>query len=928
LNEVENEIKSLGAEPLYLLEALEEELEESSDLQRLEELATKYEYLKNLESTLGEVYSKENKTLYALENQSGFTTEKSNTDFENESLDSLLSSAFSIIKLSGFNNDTIDDSFSDYSRVAKVINELENVKNAAIKFPSFASKVESLILDLNKILNLAQKNDKNKELKNLKENAFYEQGVDAVHNDLLPVNTEIEKIKEIDPSTASILQLHSISNQDIVSYQYSLKEEFTSFVNSLTLWSKKTFHNVTAPSAEEIEAAFHSPSKVFAHLLAKIENKEKAVNPSRSQNNPVAVYLKDYDIVKFLQYIEEYEGVLSGEELRKLMEYQSKISAVHQAKSLKSSSINEVDLVNQILEFAKKENIVPSSSQLRVVRELLLFKNAPYDNSGELFKNVAALKAPAGAGKSLVVSKLFKKIANLDSSQIYTAAPKSLASKNIQTALDSPYEPSTVESLISTLDSSTLPSEVTTIVIDEVSLLSFSTLYDLGVSLTNFTRKNPLRKVKIIFLYDSNQLTAGSISQPAIEAVNFSTVSLAEEEFHKGNQSIQSLYRTGQRVAQDKNVTPFVQNITQISPLSTVYRAEVNEVADFQNLFKSDLEVSNVDTSTSVDPNGNIQDILGAFAETKSSIVSLFNKSVVQNSARSRAIIVDSLSKQKDYLSQLPNAQVLLVGDSIGITLDEVYVDIQTSDQSKFNNPSVYNQAMYTALSRAKLFAYAANIPSKHRINPSIKRDSVDKNIKEKIANLEEESKIKIDIFNNLLKQSSTSKIEEALPIVEALTQEESFSPVQVLENVTTSGEGFHSLFNVSSEVFEENPLISPIQKGEEVFFFKQKSGNLSRVIVARPLKEEGTTYAYQTVAILSQDEVPLLSRNLQIPLDTLEGQEIDFNEAYGRGVFTPLREDLSLTSIVGEASDLQYIYDENTSTSLDKNGLQAILDR
>lgn len=840
---------------------------------------------------------------------------------------------------SGFDGEKVNDDFTDVGRTAQALKGAEalyKVLNAKSKkdkdYVEFSRSLGNLVSDLKEILKQAKQNASNREIREAKENEMYAQAFDTVTNLFEFDKTDYNKLYKASPVLASIAAPHLIKNKvkDPQLVIDTLRSKAFDLISGLKIFSdevvSKSFMAKALTEAER-KAAIFNTTKAFTTVWKTLLDNEKSVRGEAVNLQPLEQFLVDYDIVGFASRIDEFAGVTKPEELRQLLDTQLQLLALLQIESINNSTFSDVDYIDTLIKSLEsdKGDLVPSAGQLRVIRELSVFFQGPFNTRNELFDNVAALKAPAGAGKSMVVAKFFKMLNSLKDNEIYTAAPMQLAAANIASSVGSTHGVNTVDTLIENLAKDTLPKQTRLIILDEAGAVTIEQYYYLAAELAKYNVRNPDSVVRMLMLYDPNQVTEGNAGSASLDALGYYEISTAERSYWEGNEAEKKAYRSGNKIPEDKPRVPFVHNITQITPLSTTYRSDVVEIADLQNTFKTNNTVGEVSSSASKAPSGDVTDITGTYAEKGSTIVDTFLRSQKQNPHRSRSVVVGSEAKKQEYLRLLPGAEVITVKEAQGITRDEVYVDITTGDHPYFaDSPRTFNQFVYTALSRAVVYLHMANAPTPEFVpDPSvITRAEELKASKENIkAKRVESLKSDKDTLKNLLgevekvkvKPTPIATVEEAKDAVEELeeeidTQDEPYDSPAPLDEVR---EGFHALRRPSSNAFKEDPLFEPVKAGMQLTIAKDISNDKLRYLILQDsVADETDTRGLRVVGILEESEVPEFESATGLDLQKLPGYNFTKDYRFGNNGVDPGEPMTGYGLYVGaSSSDIQYVY-------------------
>lgn len=968
------EAEGYGERDMDFYEPETEEQEKAyEEWQRLRDIK---EALKNLDTDLEGVLTR-------LQELKGFPEIRTDENiFKVEAAEGLLDASERILNASAWDGETISPEYDnlvgikiELDKLSKLINKglIPLAKKEDIYRPVLA-KAKALHADLKRIEALTKINVADKELKNKLEDLHYATGV----NSLAPERADLKALIALDPvlgamATADILA--QSPEEEVAAIKLRVFEEAKK-----TLEGLKVFELTSSPAdfkltAEDINIMLEHPTKGFGGIFSLILRKEASTVGAESKMlEALENFTKDYDIIRFSRALDNnFLAVTTAQQIKDLLFLQSQLIALEQIKQTKAAGFNNVNFLNSIREYIKKNPNAPtpSSSQIRVVRELALFALTPNNDRNQMYQNGAALKAPAGAGKSLVVSRLLKHVLKLSGDDIVTAAPKPLAAKNIKESLESPTGPFMVEELTAMLNAGTIAKNVKLLVIDEVGALLNEPINKFAAAFAKYNREHPDAGLKFVFLYDPNQVTPGSIAAASLDK-NFSAEpAISETAYWEGDEATRQGYRTGERMANDHATLPFIENIQNISPLSVTYRSDVAEIVDLQNAFKTEGIVENLQSAASIDPLISTKDILGSKVEQENTIVNVFAKSQAENPERSRSIIVGSEAKRERYQKQFPNAEVLTVSEAQGITRDEVYIDVEPTDAASLNVPKVFNSWMYTAISRGSLYVQVANtanatfkedreipgVVDKVKASRAVRKDLAVETLTSQIETL---SKITEDVVVEEVatpKGEAEEEVEEPYDpenpedpeIVEDAPEEPEESEEEPEETPDILGnepakeedletadygqevvpddnwepmEGTHSLKHPSSEVLfsanteEDLPALQP---GDRVMVVKditpKRDGSpATRYLVLQPIgvEEDGSVFAYRKVAILGDAELPSFISNLKASsISGLKGYTFENSESGMAGLINPTEPITSSLSLFVQPSteDIKYVY-------------------
>ena len=680
--------------------------------------------------------------------------------FRQQVIDDLLVSPTNLIKASKFDGTDIDPDYTNLRDTVFNIKYLEDLLEKALKdsveFKDSVDKIKDIIKDLKVIEAAIKANLANKERKNKKENEMYAQGVldvldsiPATANPILPAQqANLDELRKIDltlAGAAGIDLLNKVDKAALQKAEMELKAKAKTLLESLTVFNQSSFAGVSW-SPELIDIMIESPTKGFYQVYNSLLAKEKSL-PSATDIAALEKFVKTYDIVGFIEDVDTFKGHTSVDTLKELVKVHMQLRSFQQASMAATAGVPYIDFLASLEKFLEKPTtaIIPSSSQIRVIRELGLFALSDHNTRNHLWDNIATLKAPAGAGKSVLIAPTLKELLGYSGDNILTCAPHKLASENIKNSLGSAYEAFDFEKLIQNLTSLTdgVSENVKLIVLDEAGALSTEQLNRVASALAQRNRLNPTSPIKMVMLYDPNQATNG---QEAALELSQVTIPLGSE-YAQGTEDAKLEFELGNvsRITNAVDGVYFIQNVYNISPLSTTYRSDISEIVDAQNVYKTDAKVASLPSSANKDPKTDIGDIKGVYAESANNITSLYGKSSVANPDRSRVIIVGSQIKKDKYKKAFPEAIVLTPVEAQGITKDEVYVDIETTDNPDYSNIRTFNSHMYTALSRAATFLHVVNVQGTFQ---------VDGLIDERLKQVKEDRKIGKDNAVKIIKEN------------------------------------------------------------------------------------------------------------------------------------------------------------------------------
>ena len=356
-------------------------------------------------------------------------------------------------------------------------------------------------------------------------------------------------------------------------------------------------------------------------------------------------------MVKILIFTTFYSKVIANEvEVRLPQNTVTEIFNLHKQilglENLISTIESEYNPVTEIVTenaVGKEEKIVPSNQQIISIRDLVKFFLTKKDN--KRFSNFAYLKGFAGTGKTNIVLRFFTKVAALGQDQIYATGHNENSSKAINNSIGSVTARSLVNLKLDLIENNLGKTKV--IIIDEINALNKEEIIEINDLLVNYNTANK-SDVKIIGLGDPNQVTA-----------------------------------TGENPFLTAELTPGLENMTLITPLTIRYRSNVQAVVDAQDLFmdqKKDL------TKDEIFLFSNPEGTLGAEGSLQSDSIEKALKQRDLNDGKTRAIIVHP-SEVEMWKARNLGVEVVSYIDVQGRTIDEVFISIPIA---KFTDVSAF----------------------------------------------------------------------------------------------------------------------------------------------------------------------------------------------------------------------------------------------
>lgn len=590
----------------------------------------------------------------------------------------------------------------------------------------------------------------------------------------------------------------------------NLERSLTTQVESLVVANSKSYVLV------DIIKKYYgkNPKLIFNDIV------QLTIKASEDKTSAYAKYLKDFNFYNLFEKIisNEVEFRLPENVTHEIYNLHKQVLGVNNLISIIESAYNPVTEVVTENAIGKEEKIVPSNQQLAAIRDLVKFLFTKKSNVP--FGNFAYLKGFAGTGKTNIVLKWFTKVAALKQEEIFATGHNENSAKAINDAIGNPNS-KTLEELKFKLANNEL-GKTKLIIIDEVNALNKNEIIEINRLLVAYNQTNNT-EIKIIGLGDPNQVTA-----------------------------------TGENPFLSPAYTNGLENATIITPLTIRYRSNVQAVVDAQDLFmdqKKDL------TKQEIFLTSNPEKTLGAEGSLQSDSIKQALAQRDLNDGKTRAIIVHP-SEVEMWKAENLGVEVVSYIDVQGRTIDEVFVSIPST---KFGDSFAFNQAMYTATSRATSFIHINGMASKNVTDENVNKIT-DKNVK-----AIQESKIKFEEdrvaemkqiddsieIKPLVKPQEEVKEEEEEEEVDLELEPEliPITPEEEVEIQPTSAEVLNLKYpnNKSLKGNTQNGKDVPaVKPGEEVIYvpFENRQGNKSIGVF---VNRNGD---YLEIGVLSQQEL------------------------------------------------------------------------
>jgi len=789
---------------------------------KIEEVQDLFKEVNKIKEALGDLYLNPDQYLNKLRALVNYTeTLKSDDDLRLDIASRILNGGARILFASKYDGQTIDESYTALSDVQFEINKLTKSDDQIFSKDDFykeiSEDIQSLLPTLIKIESLVKQNISNQELKSKMEAELYFNALASF--DLFDPNFN-------SPTFALYNAIEKLRSDDISQNIENVKSSLSTLGVTMT--------------PNEIDSFLKSPVRGLTNIFSKFQYPVK--------NESISQFKKDYDIIKLLRDFTPLENhgltkarfdSIIDAYLKSLIISRVNLNSDLDIATIYDKYIEMLQIQSKAKDKGDKHIPVPSLSQEKVIVELVQFLSSPVTDTKHVFENTAVLKAPAGAGKTLVILPYVKHILGLSSNEIYTAAPFPLAAKNIAASLQTPTR--SIEELTEELNQDAISSDVELIVVDEAAAATTDTLNDLAVAHAKFLQRTS-RPVKLVMVYDPNQTSSSLKAQPDIEDIGYEVPS----GFTKASTKQQSEMALGDFQLQGR--LRFTQNIFDLSPLSTTYRSPVSEIVDIQNEFKTTSAVGELKsaTSSSID---NPKDILGVHIEVgAANLMSIIQKSSAMNPNRSRAIITTPALKSKyetDLTTKSLSAAVLTAAEAQSATFDEVYVDVP-----KTSEDYIHNRDVYTATSRASKFLYLNHVGSSV-IDPSIS-DRVKDALSRQTSLFTEELAAKKEDLSKISAPIAQEPVDVGGEIIDVDNEIESVD--EPITEVITIDKPFE-VTHPTNEIFKlreiDGTAVQPITPDENVKIVKDISNGKERIVVLREI----SPVLFQMAGVLTDAE-------------------------------------------------------------------------
>ena len=724
----------------------------------------------------------------------------------------------------------------DYENVSEVENAIKSLENTIrvleekkdSDYDSIISEYKKLLEDLKAIQEVVKERvaDKQRQQEKIAGQTL-ELQKDSL-NSVPELTTLVSDITGLDISNLES-QIKDLPLWEQIGYLTNIISQVKTQITPEQLQKLKNLEKSLTSQVEALVAA-NSKSDVLVNAVKKFYSKnpklifndivQLTIAYSKDRSSAYAKYLKDFNFYNLYEKVigNDVQFRLPENVTHEIYNLHKQVLGVNNLIAIVESEYNPVTEIVTENAVGKEEKIVPSNQQLSAIRDLVRFLLTKKENLP--FANFAYLKGFAGTGKTNIVLRWFTKVAALKQEEIFATGHNENSAKAINNSIGSPQIRS-LEDLKYKLANNDL-GKTKVIIIDEVNALNKNEIVEINELLVKYNQANNTQ-IKIIGLGDPNQVTA-----------------------------------TGENPFVSPVYTPGLENTTVITPLTIRYRSNVQAVVDAQDLFMDQREDL---TKQEIFLTSNPEKTLGAEASLQSDSIEKALATRDLNDGKTRAIIVHP-SEVEMWKAQNLGVEVVSYVDVQGRTIDEVFVSIP---KTKFGDVFAFNQAMYTATSRATSFIHINGMSSKNITDDNVNKIT-DKNVKDI-----EESKTRFeqDRVSEMKQIDESIEIKPAVkpqPEEEVKEEEEEvdvelepelipITPEEEVEVQPTSAEVLNLKYpnNKSLKGTTENGKDVPaVKPGENVIYvpFENRQGNKSIGIF---VDRNGD---YLEVGVLSEEEL------------------------------------------------------------------------
>lgn len=401
-----------------------------------------------------------------------------------------------------------------------------------------------------------------------------------------------------------------------------------------------------------------------------------------------ALYLEGaYD--KFLSEAKKKLSAADFKTLEQLLQYSSSIDFLKLVSSL-NEDVKVSTLLKNVYEYFSSKQVVPTIAQTFAILQLATFSLA--ETSHLVFEDVAALRSPAGAGKtSMVIPSMLVALGyGIDDVVAFASTP--LATELVRKQIPTSHKVGNVQELVEHLDNDTLPKTVKLVILDEAGGLTRDEINNLTAAISRYNQKG--NNLKVLLFYDQAQTGLGQVGLIQLDSHTIPNGSGDVDAAMKGVIQSRLFYPA----------TPFgIRHIFRAAPLNVSFRASSLEITTLAKEFRLGM-LEKLTTVSNVEPGRPVKEIpYGTLVvHDRNSAISLINAAIALDPTRSRLVVVSDEATKRAYESVFDpeKVKVVLIGEARGIAADEVYVELQKGNL----RDQAFAKQMYTAITRGVSF--------------------------------------------------------------------------------------------------------------------------------------------------------------------------------------------------------------------------------
>lgn len=413
------------------------------------------------------------------------------------------------------------------------------------------------------------------------------------------------------------------------------------------------------------------------------------------------------EVDKFLTEAKANMSAESFKTLEKLVDLAPAIDFLRLASSIPDDVTVSVALKN-IYEHFSSRQLVPTIAQVFAILQLSTFTLS--ESSHQVFEDVAALRSPAGAGKTSMVIPAVLTALGYGIDNVVAFASTKLATDLVRKQVSSSHDIESIDALVKHIDEDTLPKTVRLVIVDEAGGLRREDLNALSAAIARYNSRG--NNLKALLFYDQAQTGLGEVG----------LIQLDLHTLPNGPGDVEAALRGVPQPPLFYPASPFgIRNLFRATPLSVTFRASSLEITTLAKDFRLGIPdklttISNIEVGQPVKeiPYGTL------VVQDRNSAISLINASIALDPTRSRLVVVSTEADKRAYESAFAegNVSVVTIEDARGIAADEVYVELSRGNLSN----EAFAKQLYTAITRGIAFVTVVGLYNYiHTVDKDIK---------------------------------------------------------------------------------------------------------------------------------------------------------------------------------------------------------------